>query len=151
MSMIQSRRQFVATSLAGACGVVGLRTRPSHAEPPLETTKIRLSQIDGICVAPQYVAEELLKIEGFTDIQYVEFPYNPYPAFASGKVDLSMAFVAPFITQVDVDAPLGLSRAEATGTITRSKQCARFVMRNGRSTTPRILSGSMPFACTKRA
>ena len=106
--MTQSRRQFLATSLAGACGVVGLRTRTLHAEPPAETTKIRLSQIAGICVAPQYVAEELLKLEGFTDIQYVEFLTNPYPAFASGKVDLSMAFVAPFILQVDVDAPIVL-------------------------------------------
>jgi len=94
--------------LAGAWGVVGLRTQPAYADPPPETTKIRLSQIAGVCVAPQYVAEELLKIEGFTDIQYVEVLSNPYPAFASGNVDLSMAFVAPFIIQVDVDAPLVL-------------------------------------------
>jgi NitT/TauT family transport system substrate-binding protein len=106
--MIQSRRRFLATSLAAATGVVGLRTQPAYADPPPETTKIRLSQIAGICVAPQYVAEELLKIEGFTDIQYVEVLSNPYPAFASGNVDLSMAFVAPFIIQVDVDAPLVL-------------------------------------------
>jgi NitT/TauT family transport system substrate-binding protein len=106
--MHQSRRQFLATSLAGVWGVVGPPTQSSYAEPPPETTKIRLSQIAGICVAPQYVAEELLKIEGFTDIQYVEALSNPYPAFASGNVDLSMAFVAPFIIQVDVGAPLVL-------------------------------------------
>src|SRR5262249_2579357 len=107
MQLIQSRRRFLATSLAAA-GVVGLRTQPSHAEPPLETTKIRLSQVAGICVAPQYVAEELLKMEGFTDIQYVDVLSNPFPAFASGRVDLSMAFVAPFILLLDVDAPLVL-------------------------------------------
>ena len=28
----------------------------------------------GICVAPQYVVEELLRAEGFTDIRYVPFP-----------------------------------------------------------------------------
>src|SRR5262249_14152128 len=91
-----------------AAGVVGLRTQPSYAEPPLETTKIRLSQIAGICVAPQYVAEELLKMEGFTDIQYVAVLSNPFPAFASGRVDLTMAFLAPVILLVDVDAPLVL-------------------------------------------
>ena len=25
----------------------------------------------GICIAPQYVAEELLRAEGFTDVRYV--------------------------------------------------------------------------------
>src|SRR6266498_4438430 len=99
MHMIQSRRQFLATSLAGAWGVVGLRTQPAYADPPPETTKIRLSQIAGICVAPQYVAEELLKSEGFTDIEYVSYIANPYPAFAAGTIDLTMAFVAPFIVQ----------------------------------------------------
>jgi NitT/TauT family transport system substrate-binding protein len=38
-------------------------------EAPPETTTIRLVKIPGICVAPQYVAEELLRAEGFTDIQ----------------------------------------------------------------------------------
>ena len=28
----------------------------------------------GICLAPQYVAEDLLRAEGFTDVEYVEFP-----------------------------------------------------------------------------
>src|SRR5499427_10030492 len=105
--MTIARREFVAGLTAvGTAGV--LRVRPAAAEPAPETTRLRLSQIAGICVAPQYVAEELLKLEGFTDIQYVEFLTNPYPAFASGKVDLSMAFVAPFILQVDVDAPIVL-------------------------------------------
>jgi NitT/TauT family transport system substrate-binding protein len=59
-------------------------------------------------VAPQFVAEELLKIEGFTNVQYIEFLANSYPALSSGKFDLSMAFVAPFITQIDDDAPIVL-------------------------------------------
>jgi NitT/TauT family transport system substrate-binding protein len=109
MRVNQGRRRFMTTlSSAGAAGLVGLRPRSTHAEPPPETTKIRLSQIAGICLAPQYVAEELLEIEGFTDIQYVEFVTNIYPALASGAVDLTMAFIAPFIVQVDADAPIVL-------------------------------------------
>jgi NitT/TauT family transport system substrate-binding protein len=67
-----SRREFVnGLSLAGTAGLVGLGAGPAAAEPPLETTTIRLVRAgDTICVAPQYVAEELLRGEGFTDVRY---------------------------------------------------------------------------------
>src|SRR6266478_9341899 len=32
----------------------------------------RLPKISGICIAPLYVADELLRAEGFTDIRFVE-------------------------------------------------------------------------------
>jgi NitT/TauT family transport system substrate-binding protein len=103
-----SRREFVGGLAAvGATGVLGLR--PVAAEPAPETTRLRLSQIAGICVAPQYVAQELLQAEGFTDIRYVSIPEtNPYPAFVSGEVDISMAFVAPFLVQLDAGLPIVL-------------------------------------------
>ena len=103
-----SRREFLAGLTAiGTAGV--LETRPAAAEPPPETTRLRLSQIAGICVAPQYVAQELLQAEGFTDVRYVNIPEtNPYPAFVSGEVDISMAFVAPFLVQLDVGLPIVL-------------------------------------------
>src|SRR5262245_61557850 len=105
-----SRREFLAkATLAGAAGIFGLKRHAVAAEPPPETTRIRLSQVAGICVAPQYVFKELLPGEGFTDIQYVQVSgINPYPAFASGEIDISMAFVAPFLTQVDAGAPIML-------------------------------------------
>ncbi len=82
---------------------------PVDAEPPPETTRLRLSQIAGICVAPQYIADELLHAEGFTDVRYVSFPEaNPYPAFAANDLDISMAFVAPFLIQVDAGLPVVL-------------------------------------------
>jgi NitT/TauT family transport system substrate-binding protein len=77
-------------------------------EAPPETTTIRLTQIPGICIAPQYVAEELLKAEGFVDVQYVELGTDIYPAFAANKVDISMAFVGPFIVQLDANVPIVL-------------------------------------------
>ena len=103
-----SRREFVGGLAAvGTTGVLGLR--PVAAEPAPETTRLRLSQIAGICVAPQYVARELLQAEGFTDIRYVNIPEtNPYPAFVSGEVDISMAFVAPFLVQLDAGLPIVL-------------------------------------------
>jgi NitT/TauT family transport system substrate-binding protein len=67
----------------------------------------------GICVAPQYVAEEFLRLEGFTEVQYVEVEVTEltraiYRLLASGAIDVSMAFAPPFIIQVDVGAPVVL-------------------------------------------
>ncbi|SRR5712691_6993032 len=108
MNVMQSRRRFLATlSSAGAAGLIAAPSSVAQ-DARLETTTIRLVKIAGICVAPHYVAEELLKSEGFTDVQYVEFETNPYPAFVAGKVDISMAFVAPFIVALDANAPIVL-------------------------------------------
>ena len=71
MQIIQSRRRFLAgLSAAGAASLVGVQ-QSLAAEPPPETTSVRLAKIKGICIAPQYVAEELLHAEGFTDVRYV--------------------------------------------------------------------------------
>src|SRR5215469_6558335 len=104
--MTIARREFVAGLTAvGTAGV--LRMRQAAADPAPETTRLRLSQIAGICLAPQYVAQELLRLEGFTDVQYVNLP-DPYPGFVSGEVDISMAFVAPFLVQLDAGLPIVL-------------------------------------------
>ena len=77
-------------------------------EVPPETATIRLAKIPGICIAPQYVAEELLRSEGFTTVQYVELSVNTYGGFAAGTIDISMAFIAPYIIQLDAGLPLML-------------------------------------------
>src|SRR5713101_8615226 len=67
MPMMQTRRRFLTTlSLAGAAGLVGPQ-RAFAMEGALETTTVRLANLPGICIAPQYVAEELLRAEGFAD------------------------------------------------------------------------------------
>jgi NitT/TauT family transport system substrate-binding protein len=54
------------------------------------------------------VAEELLRNEGFTTVQYVDMPVDVYPGFAAGAIDVSMTFVAPFLMQIDAGHPLVL-------------------------------------------
>jgi NitT/TauT family transport system substrate-binding protein len=103
------RRTFLRGIGATTAATIFGRPYPAGAERPPETTKLRLAQISGICVAPQYVASELLRVEGFKDVQYVTIPdTNTYASFASGDVDLSMAFVAPFLLQVDAGLPVVL-------------------------------------------
>jgi hypothetical protein len=72
MHVMQDRRRLLAMlSSATAAGLLGSPNSFAQ-EPALETTSLRLSKIPGVCVAPQYVAEELLKAEGFTNVQYFE-------------------------------------------------------------------------------
>jgi NitT/TauT family transport system substrate-binding protein len=100
MPAMQSRRDFVATlSAVGAAGLLG--TRGSLAdEGPLETTAIRLPFNSNLCVAPQYVAEELLRAEGFTEIRYVPSSGGlTEPEMAgAGEIDfgITTAAVLPF-------------------------------------------------------
>src|SRR5215831_21227415 len=75
MTLTQTRRRFLITlPMAGTAGLVHV-PRALDAEGALETTAVRVVKVPGICVAPQYVAEELLRAEGFTDVRYVD----PWP------------------------------------------------------------------------
>jgi NitT/TauT family transport system substrate-binding protein len=105
-----SRRAFLGgLTLAGTAGLLGLAPRVA-AEPPPEITKLTLAQVNSLCVAPQYVAEELLQGEGFTEVQYIKTEGNveAMKALASGEAQLSLAFVAPFIIHVDTGHPIVL-------------------------------------------
>jgi NitT/TauT family transport system substrate-binding protein len=106
-----TRRRFLGgLTLAGTAGLLGLHPRPIAAEPPPETTKLTLAQISGLCVAPQYMAEELLQGEGFTEVHYIKTGGNveTFRVVDSGEAQLSMAFVAPFIIHMDAGHPLVL-------------------------------------------
>jgi NitT/TauT family transport system substrate-binding protein len=103
MTMMQTRRRFLTmTALAGATGF--LRGPPSlAAEGALETTTVRIAKNPGVCIAPQAVAEELLRAEGFIDIRYVDVGRNRDLAVkvGSGEADLSADFAARIITAID--------------------------------------------------
>jgi NitT/TauT family transport system substrate-binding protein len=108
MHIMQSRRGFLAgLSAAGAASVVG--TRGSLAdEPPPEVTTLRLGKGGGICIAPQYLAKELLRAEGFADVRYVETESGRRHAqnIARGKLDFGVTFAAPLVIEMDAGEPL---------------------------------------------
>jgi NitT/TauT family transport system substrate-binding protein len=107
-----SRRRFLGElTLGGIAGFLGLPPRPVAAEPPPETATVRLvHQIGGLCLAPQYIAQELLQSEGFTDVHYAPLEVGPslYEVLASGGADISLAFGAPVILRIDTGHPLVL-------------------------------------------
>jgi NitT/TauT family transport system substrate-binding protein len=104
-----TRRAFLGRlTLAGTAGLLGLHARPVAAEPPPETTTITLVQISNACLAPQYVAEALLRAEGFTEVHYVKKPGGKEieAALVSGEADLNMHFIAPTLLRLDAGDPL---------------------------------------------
>jgi hypothetical protein len=62
----RGRREFMKglTAVAGATGLFGYDIRLAVAEPPPETTRIRIVLDPSVCLAPQYLAEDLLRLEG---------------------------------------------------------------------------------------
>ena len=103
------RREFLtATSLGGAATLLGMRPTPAGAEPPPETTTLTLTYVPTICYAPQYVAEELLRGEGFTDVRYAKLAPGEefYKFLGSANVSLTMDLAAAQLVAMDDGDPL---------------------------------------------
>jgi NitT/TauT family transport system substrate-binding protein len=107
-----SRRKFMGTAgLAGAGALLGLRSELTAAEAPPETKKVRLIETGEICIgAPLIVTQELLKDEGFTDVQPVKKTTGSEggTAVARGEADFTVAAAPPLIIRIDAGEPLVL-------------------------------------------
>jgi NitT/TauT family transport system substrate-binding protein len=115
MSIMPTRRRFLTTlSLAGAAGLVH-PPRGQAEEGALETTTVRLPKIFSICVAPQYVADDLLRAEGFTDIRYVATGTNAPEAIARGEIDFGSNFAPVLVTGLDRGFPITALGPEHVG------------------------------------
>lgn len=104
-----TRREYLnTTALAGIAALLGPLTQVIAAEPPPETTRIKLVQTFSMCEAPQFVAEELLHGEGFSEVEYVkrDGPYDIADVLASGEVDISFHFAARLIVRLDRGEPI---------------------------------------------
>src|SRR3984957_2932877 len=124
MTIMQTRRRFMTNAAIagaagfGAWGVAGRGGWQSlAAEPPPETTTIRLERDPVTCIAPQ-VVEELLRAEGFTDIRYVDLTLERVrraeaanvgvvsDMIARGEVDFARAFAPDHLLTFDAGAPI---------------------------------------------
>jgi hypothetical protein len=117
------RREFLRRGAAVAAAVV-LTARPRRvaAEPPPEITKLRIVREPSLCIAPQYAAEELLKAEGFVDVEYVQTRSEPYRATGSGSsmggddgrddpvaaglADINTGMVGRLVVSIDAGDPI---------------------------------------------
>ena len=114
MPIVQSRRHLLTNvAFAGAAiAVIGAAGKGSGgqsivAEPPPETTEIRFENIPIYCEAPRYIAEELLRAEGFT-VRHVEFATGRglILALAHGEDDFAFLFAPDAITGLDAGLPI---------------------------------------------
>lgn len=92
--------------LLEACG--SQPVGPGAGGETLETTTVRLSQsLPSVCLAPQYLAKELLQREGFTNIQYIKTEAGgTEKPLVSGDVDISLIFAAPGVIVADANEPI---------------------------------------------
>jgi NitT/TauT family transport system substrate-binding protein len=108
MPMMYSRCRFLTTlSLAGV-GALVRAPQVRAAEGLLETAAVRLVRDPGICLAPQYAAEELLHAEGLTDIRYLEAASDADTAemIARSEGDFTLNFASQFVAAIDRGAPI---------------------------------------------
>jgi NitT/TauT family transport system substrate-binding protein len=106
-----SRRKFVGgLTLVGAAGLFGNAVGVAAAEPLPETTRVRLGRHSALCTGPQFVAEQLLRAEGFTDTQYFTRPGLGWSqqALAAGEIDIGVNYATNVIRQVDAGDPVVL-------------------------------------------
>jgi NitT/TauT family transport system substrate-binding protein len=103
------RREFVKglAVLAGSAGLLGAYPRLVAAEPPPETTRLTLIDDGTICIAPLFLAEALLKLEGFTDVTYLRVDDSVItPRVAAGDVDIALTFASTIIASLDAEGPV---------------------------------------------
>jgi NitT/TauT family transport system substrate-binding protein len=110
MHTIQNRRRFLASAAAaGAVGFLGPTTQ-AQAEPPPETTSVRLPRYigSGYCWAGLYMAGELLRAEGFTDVRYVQGDKKVDHSvwIANNEMDFSVNYVPIHVASIDAGVPI---------------------------------------------
>src|SRR5947209_7414038 len=112
-----TRRTFLSgLGLAGAGGFLGLRPDRAAAEPRPETTRLRVVRGPSLCTAPKFVAEELLKNEGFTELEYVRTDIAGITkSLGAGTTDIALHFVGPLLIELDVGQPIVLLAGDHVG------------------------------------
>jgi len=105
-----SRRGFLR-SVAVASVASTVHPALGSAEPPPETTIVRIGHSPSLCAAPQFVAEDLLRSEGFTDVRYVKSAdagAATWRDLATGEIHFSTAFSGPLLVRLDEQDPIVL-------------------------------------------
>jgi NitT/TauT family transport system substrate-binding protein len=108
MQIIQSRRDFLTgLSAAGAVSALGARSSTAD-EPSPEITTVRLRYYSGICIAPWFIAEDVLHAEGSADVRYLPVPAGATGTqmIARGEVDFALSDPETTVFRLDSDVPI---------------------------------------------
>ena len=104
------RRGFLRSlsALTGSAALLGYDLRPVAAEPPPEVTRFRIAHGGFICYAPQLLAEEMLRLEGFTEVEYVNLPPDySYPTIvAAGGAEMAVFGPSSAAAILDAGMPI---------------------------------------------
>src|SRR5215467_2766428 len=119
MHLTLSRRGFLTTlSSAGVAGVTGTPGVFAQEAPP-EITTIRLAKNQSLCIGPQYVAEDLLRAEGFTTVRYLTTDGGAGQArmLAQGEIDFTLHFSPLLLITIVAGVHVGCFELFATDRI----------------------------------
>jgi NitT/TauT family transport system substrate-binding protein len=106
MQIVHNRRHVLVGMSAFAAATLAHGAAAEDAPP--ETTVARFAGGPGICIAPQYVAEEFARAEGLTDFGYVTVDAGlaATEMLARGDIDFSVDFATAFIIPIDAGTPI---------------------------------------------
>ncbi len=99
-----SRRRALATMALFGTGLLA-GVAPSRAEAPPEVTRIRITEGPFLCFAPNYVAEEFLRMEGFTEIEYARLDIST-TATVARLADFGVVGAPALLPAIDRGLPI---------------------------------------------
>jgi len=102
LALIRTRRDFLGGIAAASAVGLAQPSGPRAAEGVLETTTIRL-QRPALCATPLYIADELLRAEGFTEIRYVDDPPGVPPLT---NADFGPFYASQSVSAIDAGEPV---------------------------------------------
>jgi NitT/TauT family transport system substrate-binding protein len=106
-----SRRRFLLNASALAAAQLTNLPAALGADNPPEVNRVRLIQSQAMCLAPQYLAGDLLRAEGFEQVHYLSIvdvvgTQSIPEMLADGRADFSMDGAPTFLPQLDVGRPV---------------------------------------------
>ena len=97
-----TRRNFLAHTSALGASWLFAPPRAALADPPPETGRIRLVKNPAICLAPEYVAEDLLRAEGFSEVAYTDIEdLDAVGMLEANRADMTVASAPDFLPFVE--------------------------------------------------
>jgi NitT/TauT family transport system substrate-binding protein len=104
--MNEQRRVLVqALGAAGALGLApGVLAAPRGPAP--ETDRVRMLKFPSLCQAPVFVAESLLRADGFADVSFIDADVpgagpGSVSVLNDGRADIAVVFAAPLAMAID--------------------------------------------------